>query len=118
MKKKTGISKPKPPVGLEFELTAPFLEANPDVKEAMPPAAPVKEEPIEKPPSPVPEIRQVAPAFRPTSIYQERLAEEIRKREAEAFLWGAASALLVCGTVAFLIWTLSSAPSPPPPGPA
>jgi hypothetical protein len=124
--KKSGISKPKPPVGLEFELTTPFLEANPDVKEAMPVAP---SEPVALPSGTL-EIHPVVPVSddqvqQILESGQRRICqppplniEILRKRELEAFLWGAASALLVCGTVGFLIWTLSTAPSLPPPGPA
>jgi hypothetical protein len=117
---KKGVSQPKPPVGLEFELTPPFLEANPDVKEAMP--APETLQPLHPPAKEVPwETGEVkCEPVTKEQIQQVSVAvQEAQTREvAEAFLWGAASGVVVCATFGFLLWMLWRSPSLPPPGPA
>lgn len=88
----------KPPVGLEFQLTPLYLQANPDVD----PNYPTANKESQADPVP-PEINVVhLPPENPLLNFDE---EELLHMQREAFLWGFASGFLVIGTIG-LIWMI------------
>lgn len=86
----------KPPVGLEFQLTPLYLQANPEVN----PDYAYQNKEVD-PPKEEPNVVHLPPE-NPLLNFDEA---ELMHMQKEAFLWGFASGLLVAGTLG-LLWMM------------